>query len=148
MNDHQSTGNHWPTRLAAAGFTALTIGAGLGIRSVTTNDVTKYAGDALYTVMIYTLIVLVMPRVKPPTAAAGALGFSSAVEFFKLTGVPAELARHSIAARLALGTTFNPPNLLWYAAGATAGWLAHRATSKARTGRERPDAPWERVCGK
>ncbi|WP_232246681.1 ribosomal maturation YjgA family protein [Kitasatospora mediocidica] len=130
MNDHQSAGNHRPTRLAAAGLTVLTIGAGLGVRAVVSNDVTKYAGDALYTVMVYTLIVLVLPRIKPPTAAAGALGFSAAVEFFKLGGAPAELARHSTAARLVLGSTFNPPNLFWYAVGAAFGWLAHRAIAR------------------
>ncbi|WP_051945346.1 ribosomal maturation YjgA family protein [Streptacidiphilus rugosus] len=133
MNDHQGDGRHRPTRLAAAGAAAVTIGAGLGIRAVASNAVTKYAGDALYTVMVYTLIVLVAPRAKPRWVAGGALAFSTAVEFFKLSGVPGDLGRHSTAARLVLGTTFNPPNLCWYAVGAVVAWLAHRASTTTAT---------------
>jgi hypothetical protein len=137
MNDHQGGRNHHRTRIAAAGAAVLTIGAGLGIKAITTDEVTKYAGDALYTVMVYALIVLVAPRARQPWVAAGALAFCAAVEFFKLSGVPADLARHSTAARLVLGTTFNPPNLCWYAAGALVAWLAHRASTSRATGPDR-----------
>ncbi len=64
---------------------------------------------------------------RPVVAAGVALGFSCAVELFQLTGVPAELAARSTLARLVLGTTFNAPDLFWYATGAAAGWAAHRA---------------------
>ncbi|MFD8977951.1 MULTISPECIES: DUF2809 domain-containing protein [Streptomyces] len=105
----------------------LTVAAGLGIRSAASGVVAKYAGDALYTVLILTLVVLLAPRVRPPVAAGVALGVSCAVELFQLTGVPAELAAHSTLARLVLGTSFNAPDLLWYAIGAAVGWAVHRA---------------------
>lgn len=48
------------------------------------------------------------------------MGWCWLVEFGQLTGVPATLAAHSTLARLALGTTFHPADLLWYGIGATA----------------------------
>ncbi|MFJ8017053.1 DUF2809 domain-containing protein [Streptomyces sp. NPDC096339] len=116
-----------PTRTAAAAAAAVTVGMGLGLRAVTTGSTAKYGGDALYTVLIMTLVLLIAPRVTPPRAAASALAFSWAVEFLQLTGVPAELSRDSAVARLVLGSTFNAPDLFWYGVGAAAGWLAHTA---------------------
>ncbi|MFG2871355.1 DUF2809 domain-containing protein [Streptomyces sp. NPDC048338] len=115
------------TRVAAGAAALLTVAAGLGIRSAASGVVAKYAGDALYTVLVLTLVVLLAPRVRPAVAAGIALGFSVAVEFFQLTGVPAELAARSALARLVLGTSFNAPDLLWYAIGAVVGWAVHRA---------------------
>ncbi|MFI5765352.1 DUF2809 domain-containing protein [Streptomyces sp. NPDC051563] len=118
------------TRIAAAAAAVATVGAGLGLRAVATGSAAKYGGDALYTVLIFTLIVLVLPRVTALRAAAGALALSAVVELLQLTGVPAELSRHSTLARLVLGSTFNPPDLLWYAVGAAAGWLAHISATR------------------
>ncbi|MFG2617126.1 DUF2809 domain-containing protein [Streptomyces sp. NPDC048507] len=109
--------------MAAAGAAALTVGAGLGLRAVATGDVAKYGGDALYAVLVLALVVLAAPRLSPPRAAATALALSWAVEFFQLTPVPAALGAHSTAARLVLGSTFNAPDLFWYAVGAAAGAL-------------------------
>ncbi len=105
----------------------LTVAAGLGVRSAATGVFAEYAGDALYTVLIHTLVVLLVPRLRPKAAAGIALGFSCAVEMFQLTGVPAALASHSTLAPLVLGTSFNAPDLLWYAVGAGVGWAAHTA---------------------
>ncbi|MFH9735285.1 DUF2809 domain-containing protein [Streptomyces sp. NPDC017260] len=121
------------TRLAAAAAALTTVGAGLGLRAVAAGDVAKYGGDALYTLLIVALVVLVAPRVTAWKAGAVALTFSWAVEFSQLSGVPAELSRHSAVARLVLGSTFDTPDLFWYAVGASAGWLAVAS----RTGRGR-----------
>ncbi|WP_079277529.1 ribosomal maturation YjgA family protein [Streptomyces sp. CB03234] len=110
------------TRSAACAAAALTVAAGLGVRSAATGAVATYAGDALYTVLIVTLVVLAVPRLRPVAVAGIALGFSCAVELFQLTGVPAALAAHSRLAPLVLGTSFNAPDLFWYAVGAAAGW--------------------------
>ncbi|MBT2399475.1 DUF2809 domain-containing protein [Streptomyces sp. ISL-100] len=106
------------TRLLAAVAAGLTLCAGLGVRGVADGDVAKYTGDALYTVLLCTLVVLLAPRTRPPWAAAVGLALSWAVECAQLTGVPAELAERSVLARLVLGSTFNAPDLLWYAVGA------------------------------
>ncbi|MFJ8430814.1 DUF2809 domain-containing protein [Kitasatospora sp. NPDC094019] len=115
----------WAVRGAAATAAVLTVGAGLGTRTVAGGEVAKYAGDALYTVLLYALAVLVAPRLRPPVAAAWAAAPSWAVELFQLTGVPDDLARRSTLARLVLGSTFNPPDLLWYLVGAGLAALAH-----------------------
>lgn len=126
------------TRLTAAGAAVLTVGAGLGLRTVAAGNVAKYGGDALYTVLLLTLVVLVVPRVTPLMAAGSALAVSCAVEFLQLSEIPAELAERSTLARLVLGSTFNAPDLLWYGAGAAAGWLVHTtlgfASSRRGTG--------------
>ncbi len=108
-------------RLLAAAAAVVTVGAGLGLRAVATGDVAKYGGDALYTLLILTLVVLVAPRMAPARAAGTALAVSWAVELLQLTGLPADLSARSTAARLVLGSTFNAPDLFWYAVGATAG---------------------------
>ncbi|MFJ3216416.1 DUF2809 domain-containing protein [Kitasatospora sp. NPDC086801] len=118
--------------LLAAG---VTVAAGLGVRAVLGGDVAKYAGDALYTVLVYALVVLVAPRVRPGRAAVVAAGLSWAVELFQITGVPEELGRRSGLARLVLGSTFNPPDLFWYLVGAAFAVLVHRALRTAKTAR-------------
>lgn len=50
-------------RLAAAAAAAATVGSGLGVRAATAGSVAKYGGDALYTVLLLALVVLVAPRV-------------------------------------------------------------------------------------
>ncbi|MFD6276301.1 DUF2809 domain-containing protein [Streptomyces sp. NPDC060209] len=112
-------------RVVAVGAALVTVAAGLGVRSAGSGDVAKYAGDALYTVLIHVLVVLLVPRVRPLTAAGAALAFSWAVELAQLTGVPADLARQSAVARLVLGSTFNAPDLLWYVVGAALAWAVH-----------------------
>ncbi|MEU0586399.1 DUF2809 domain-containing protein [Streptomyces sp. NPDC006132] len=123
------------TRLAAAGAAVVTVGAGLGLRTVAAGDVAKYGGDALYTVLLLTLVVLAAPRVTPLVAAGSALAASWAVEFLQLSPVPAELSARSTLARLVLGSTFNAPDLLWYTVGAAAGWLIHTLVRTAPTRR-------------
>ncbi|MFM9709462.1 ribosomal maturation YjgA family protein [Streptomyces galilaeus] len=115
------------TRLAAAGAAVVTVGVGLGLRAATAGNVAKYGGDALYTALLLALVVLVAPRVTPLMAAGSALAVSWAVEFLQLSQVPAELSERSTLAHLILGSTFNAPDLFWYAVGASAGWLIHTA---------------------
>ncbi|MFE7504821.1 DUF2809 domain-containing protein [Promicromonospora sp. NPDC057488] len=113
-------------RAVPAVAAVLTVVAGLSVRSVLAGDVAKYAGDALYALLIFWLVLVVAPRTRGWVAAVVACGFSVAVELFQLTGVPATLGAHSTLARLVLGTTFNAPDLPWYAVGAAAGWALHR----------------------
>ncbi|WP_327273646.1 DUF2809 domain-containing protein [Streptomyces sp. NBC_01224] len=109
-------------RAVAAGAAALTVAAGLGVRAFADGAVAKYAGDALYTVLICALATVIAPRARPAVTAGTALAFSWAVELLQLTGVPAELSRHSAVARLVLGSAFNAPDLFWYAVGAGCAW--------------------------
>ncbi|WP_217250618.1 DUF2809 domain-containing protein [Streptomyces sp. AC602_WCS936] len=122
-------------RLSAAAAALSVVGAGLGLRSVAAGDAAKYGGDSLYTLLIFTLVFLVAPRVPTAKAAALALAVSWGVEFLQLSGVPADLSRRSTAARLVLGSTFNAPDLFWYAVGALAGWLVVASSGAVGGGR-------------
>ncbi|WP_214102593.1 ribosomal maturation YjgA family protein [Acrocarpospora catenulata] len=103
----------------------MVVAAGLGVRAFGAGPFAKYAGDALYTLLLYAVIVAIVPRARPVAVAAAALTISWMVEFAQLTGVPAALSEQSVLARLVLGSTFNAPDLFWYAVGALAGWAAH-----------------------
>ncbi|OKK25017.1 hypothetical protein AMK09_02200 [Streptomyces sp. CB02488] len=118
-----------PARAVAAGAAVATVAAGLGVRTVADGDLAKYAGDALYTVLICALVALCAPRARPVVVAGTGLAVSWAVELLQLTGVPAELSRRSAVARLVLGSTFNAPDLLWYAVGAAAVWAVLAAAT-------------------
>ncbi|MFJ2649819.1 DUF2809 domain-containing protein [Streptomyces sp. NPDC087420] len=124
------------TRLTALACAVSTVAAGLGIRAWADGDLAKYAGDALYTALVHTLVVCAVPRVRPRTVAVGAFVFSCAVELLQLTPVPAGLAARSGLARLVLGSTFNAPDLLWYAVGAGAAAVLHSVP--ARSARSAP----------
>ncbi|MFI9489108.1 DUF2809 domain-containing protein [Promicromonospora sp. NPDC052451] len=120
-------------RTAPALAALLTVAAGLSVRSVLDGAAGKYAGDTLYALLIFWLVLVVAPHTRRPVAAAVALAMSTAVELFQLTGVPAALGAHSALARLVLGTTFNAPDLPFYAVGAALGWvLAAAAGALAR----------------
>lgn len=120
-------------RLAAAAAALVIVGMGLGLRATTGGGVAKYGGDALYTLLLFALVILVAPRSTPLKAGGVALAVSWGVEFLQLSDLPAELSRHSTAARLVLGSTFDAPDLFWYAVGAVAGWLAVRLAHGAKT---------------
>ncbi|WP_328319589.1 DUF2809 domain-containing protein [Streptomyces sp. NBC_00388] len=101
----------------ACGAAVVTVAAGLGVRALADGAFAKYAGDALYTVLVFLVVLIVAPRLRAAPAAGIALGFSWAVEFLQIAGVPAPL-------RPVLGSTFNAPDLLWYAVGAGFCWAA------------------------
>lgn len=113
----------------------MTVAAGLGVRTVADGAPAKYAGDALYTVLICALVALCAPRARPLAVAGAGLVLSWAVELCQLTGVPADLSRHSAVARLVLGSTFNAPDLFWYAVGAAAAWVGHTAAVRGAASR-------------
>ncbi|MCI3224200.1 DUF2809 domain-containing protein [Streptomyces sp. NP-1717] len=126
-----------------------TVVAGLGIRVVAEGDVAKYGGVALYAVLVYVLVVLAAPRVRPVVAGAVAFAFSCAVELVQLSGVTAGPAERSVIVRLVLGSTFNAPDLLWYAVGAALAASAHTWAVGRRAARERrPGAPRAAVGGR
>ncbi|MFF8613880.1 DUF2809 domain-containing protein [Streptomyces sp. NPDC015350] len=122
-------------RAVAAGGAVLTVLVGLGVRALADGDFAKYAGDALYTVLICALVAVIAPGARPAVAAGAALAFSWAVELLQLTGIPADLAGRSAVARLVLGSTFNAPDLFWYAVGAGFAWaVAALVTSPSSPG--------------
>lgn len=114
------------SRLHIALAGTVTVSAGLGVRALWDGPFAKYAGDALYTVLIYVVVVFFWPRVRPVVAALTAAAASWAIEFAQLTDLPQVL-------RPVLGSTFNPPDLFWYAVGAAFAWAVHALWPRLRT---------------
>ncbi len=126
-------------RARRAGLLAvpLIVAAGLGSRALLGGLVAKVAGDALYTVLIYALVVLVRPDVRVLRAGAVALGVSFAVEFAQLTPYPAWLSSKHVFLRLIFGTTFGVIDLAGYLVGAASAVALHTAW-RARPGAHLP----------
>jgi len=116
--------------------TPLVVVAGLASRKALSGLPAKLAGDALYTVLVYVLVLLVAPGARPRRAFAVALGVSFAVEFAQLTPYPAWLSSKHLVLRLIFGTTFGWIDLAGYVIGAVAAAGLHVAVARrARAGR-------------
>jgi len=115
--------------LAAAGGI---LAVAFGIRALTGADsaLSQFSGTALYAAMIYAGVYVLAPPARPIVSAAAALAFCWAVELSQLTGVPAALSERSLLARLALGVTFDPIDLPWYAVGVLVALGSHLAARR------------------
>lgn len=106
---------------------ALTVGAGLLLRSRFVSlpeSVEKYGGDALWALMVFFGFALIFPRASAQRVGLLALGFAWAIEFSQLYRAPwIEHIRATRIGHLVLGSVFNAPDLLAYAAGIGTGVL-------------------------
>jgi Protein of unknown function (DUF2809) len=118
-------------RAAALALVPLMIAAGLGSRVVLGGLPAKIAGDALYTVLIYVLVVVIRPDVRLSRAFAVALGVSFTVEFAQLTPYPAWLSSKHVILRLIFGTTFGLVDLAGYVVGAILAVALHALSRNA-----------------
>jgi hypothetical protein len=122
-------------RLAPLLLVPLTIAAGLASRKCLDGLAAKVAGDALYTVLVYVLVLVARPSARPSRAFAIALGVSVAVEIAQLTPYPAWLSSKHVLLRLVFGTTFGWIDIAGYVVGAVAAVALHvaaRALTRAR----------------
>jgi hypothetical protein len=82
----------------------------------------KYGGDALWAWLVFLGLTAVFAKSRTLPLAIAALGVAGTVEFLQLHHGPwLEAARSTRLGRLALGTTFNPPDLIAYAVGIAVG---------------------------
>jgi hypothetical protein len=82
----------------------------------------KDFGDSAYAAAVFLVLTIVFPRRHPIVPAIAAMALCTAVEFFKLTGIPAQWAWSPIS-RILFGTTFSWGNLICYAVGIAAARL-------------------------
>ncbi|PWU51222.1 DUF2809 domain-containing protein [Micromonospora sp. S4605] len=115
-------------RLLMPAAALLFLGLALLIRVVDDGALRQYSGTALYASMVWAGVLFLWPRMAPLSAGVAATGFCWLVECAQLTGVPAELAARSLAARLALGVQFDPVDLAWYPAGVVPLMVLHHLT--------------------
>jgi hypothetical protein len=106
---------------------ALTIGAGLASRrflELLPSSLGKYAGDALWALMVFFGWGLVFSRASSLRVAGLALATAYAVELLKLWQSPwwQEL-RHSTAGHLVFGHAFSWQNFVAYAIGVVCGLM-------------------------
>jgi hypothetical protein len=120
-------------RRAALLAVPLVIASGLAARACLAGLPAKVAGDALYTVLLYVLLVLFRSEVRPRTAFAVALGVSFAIEFAQLTPYPAWLSSKHVVLRLVFGSTFGFVDLAGYAVGAFVAIGIHTALLRLRS---------------
>lgn len=103
-------------RLVAAVVAVLAVGAGLFVSGVLPDtDATDIAGDALYVVVVWALVVALAPRLPALGVAGIVLAWCVAVELFQLTGLPDAWGAAFPPVMLVLGTVFDPRDLLIYA---------------------------------
>jgi hypothetical protein len=95
------------------------LGAALAIRAVVPlgSPLEQVSGTALYAAMIYAGVRVLLPRLSSTVTGTIALAWCWGAELFQLTGVPAALSAKSLAARLVLGSAFDPADMLWYPIG-------------------------------
>lgn len=133
----QQASKRTPSRLAARvllwlGLILAVVALGLVVRFVVGGPVGDFLGGVLYTVLIAVLVfplVTAFVRRRLPvsqralrksawTAAGVALAASVAVELLQLSSIPAQLSEVFPPARLVLGTSFAPLDLVAYGVGA------------------------------
>lgn len=113
----------------------LAIAAGLAVRHGHRGFWPKYSGDALWTCVVYALVVFVRPTLRPTQAGLIALGISFTVEFAQITPGPAWLSSKHFLLGLIFGATFSPYDLIAYAVGAGLCFSVHTALSRWCDGR-------------
>lgn len=106
------------TRRVFALFASLgTVAAGLGLRRFAAGVVAKLGGVALWSTLVYWLIVMARPRASRDRIARWAVGISWAVELLQLTPWPAALEARWPPVHLVLGSTFSATDLVAYPVG-------------------------------
>lgn len=110
----------------------IVIALGLSSRRILHGHPAKLAGDALYTVLLYVLVLVVRPDASPRRAAAIAIGASFAVELLQLTPYPAWLSSKHVILRLIFGTTFGFEDLLGYVLGGALAAVFHAGARRLR----------------
>ncbi|MCZ4068330.1 DUF2809 domain-containing protein [Microbacterium sp. H37-C3] len=102
-------------RWGAAALAVAVVAAGLVVHGILPDTAaTDIAGDALYAVLIYALVVAVAPRAATVVVAAVAGIWCIAVELLQLSDLPARAATVFPPAVLVLGTVFDARDLLVY----------------------------------
>lgn len=116
--------------------TGVIIALGLGIRrfkEFLPVLITAVAPDALWTIMVLSILALLFPRARSIALAAGALGISIAVELSQLYHAPwIDMIRSYRLGGWVLGFTFLWSDLLWYTFGSGIGFCMDRLLCRMR----------------
>lgn len=117
-------------RRALLVIAVLVVAAGLVTHVVGRGPIADALGDALYAVMIYVVIAIVLPRAPVWIVGASAAALCMLIECFQLTGLPAIWSEAFWPVRLVLGVGFGARDLVAYAVGAGAAALCDHAIGR------------------
>lgn len=106
---------------------------GLLVHFLIPGDFASLVADALYTMLVYLMLALILPKAKRHWLALAAFAISAAIELAQLTGIPEQLAVSFPPSRLVFGTTFSALDLVAYALGAAAVYFADKLVSERGT---------------
>ncbi|MEU4159372.1 DUF2809 domain-containing protein [Actinoplanes sp. NPDC026670] len=111
--------SHGRLRLAMLGAAFVFLATALTIRAVAPlgSWPEQSSGTALYASMTWAGVRFLGPRLSPLAAGGIALAWCWGAELCQLTGIPAALSADSLVARLVLGASFDPIDLIWYPLG-------------------------------
>ncbi len=85
-----------------------------------------YAGDILYPMFWFFVVLFLFPRLRPLAAAAAVFLFSTAVEFTQLFSWPALIyLRASFLGRTLVGNSFSLVDILYYFIGSASALAVH-----------------------
>jgi len=127
-------------RILVAAAAVLTVCAGLLVNRFGEGIRSDIAGDALYAVLIYLLLVFLFPRAPRTVPAALAIIFCTGIELLQLTDVPSTLTEAFPPAVLAFGASFDQRDLLVYAFAVIAVMMVDVILSRTATGTARGQA--------
>lgn len=103
--------------LGVAGVLAC-LALGLGLQLLDRSPVIDLLGSMLYVMLVGLLVLLVRPSLPGLVIAGIVLGIATVVELLQLTPVSAAVVVAFPPARLVLGSSFDPLDLVAYLAGA------------------------------
>jgi hypothetical protein len=97
------------------------------------NATGKYGGDALWALLVFIGFGQLFNAASTLRIAVASLGFAWAIEFSQLYHAPwIDSLRSTLIGRLVLGSMFNAPDLLAYAAGIALGVLVEYSWRQTR----------------
>lgn len=123
----------WRRRLVPLSACSMVLVVGLAVDRTGTGAVADKAGDVLYAALVVLGLWLLRPGARVLALAGAALAWCVAVELLQLTDVPRAVATVVPAARLVLGSGFDPLDLPAYALGCLLGAAVVVLARRART---------------
>lgn len=123
-------------RLFAVVAVLACLALGLGLQLLDRSPVIDLLGSVLYVMLVGLLVLLVRPSLPGLVIVAIALGIATVVELLQLTPISAAVVGAVPSARLVLGSSFDPLDLVAYVAGALLLIPLVRVTSRTATVRE------------
>ena len=126
------------SRAVSAACVAVTLVLGVASRlDFVPHGLGQPLGVALWCTLVYWLVLVLRPGIRPRAALLTASAIGIGVELFQTTGIPRAIASEIALSRWVLGAGYETSDLPMYPIGALLAWCVHA------TLRRRPDTTTE-----